>query len=60
MFKGVGKLIDYQLKFHINKDVRPVAQPVRRVPYGLREKVDKKLGELLKFQVAQQSGYHLL
>ena len=26
---GVGKLKDYQLKLHINKDVKPVAQPAR-------------------------------
>ena len=32
----------------MNKDVKPVAQPVRRLPFGLREKVDKKLAELLK------------
>lgn len=48
IFTGVGKLKDYQLKLHVNKDVKPVAQPVRRLPFGLREKVDKKLDELLK------------
>ena len=42
---GVGKVKDYQLKLHLNKDVKPVAQPVRRLPFGLREKVDKKLDE---------------
>ena len=48
VFTGVGKLKDYQLKLHVNKDVKPVAKPVRRLPFGLREKVDKKLDELLK------------
>ena len=32
---GVGKLKNYQLKLHINKDVKPVAQTVRRLPFGL-------------------------
>ena len=41
---GVGKLKGYQLKLHINKDVRLVSQQVRRLPFGLRGKVDQKLG----------------
>ena len=48
MFTGVDKLKDHQLKLHMNKDVKPVAQPVRRLPFGLRNKVDKKLVELVK------------
>ena len=50
---GVGKLKDYQLKLHLNKDVKPVAQPVRRLPFGLREKVDKKLDELLSKDIIE-------
>ena len=51
---GVGKLKDYQLKLHLNKDVKPVAQPVRRLPFGLREKVDKKLDELLSKDIIEE------
>ena len=29
---GVGKLKNYQLKLHINKDVKPVAQVVFKTP----------------------------
>ena len=47
VFTGVGKLKDYQLQLYVNKDVKPVVQPVRRLPFGLREKVNKKLDELL-------------
>ena len=54
VFSGVGKLKDYQLKLHINKDVKPVAQPVRRLPFGLREKVDQKLDELLKEDIIEE------
>lgn len=54
VFTGVGKLKDYQLKLHINKDVKPVAQPVRRLPFGLREKVDKKLDELVKEDIIEE------
>ena len=54
MFSGVGKLKDYQLKLHVNKDIKPVAQPVRRLPFGLRDKVDKKLDELLKEDIIEE------
>ena len=47
ILSGVGKLKNYQLKVHINKDVTPVAQQVRRLPFGLRDKVDQKLDDLL-------------
>ncbi|KAK3700539.1 hypothetical protein QZH41_000759 [Actinostola sp. cb2023] len=46
VFEGVGKLKDCQLKIHVNNEVKPVAQPQRRVPFHVREAVDKKLQEL--------------
>ena len=51
---GVGKLKDYQLKLHINKDVKPVAQPVRRLPFGLRKTVDEKLDDLLSKNIIEE------
>ena len=45
-FQGVGKLTDYQVKIHVNKEVNPVALHPRRVPFSLREKVESKLHEL--------------
>ena len=51
LFNGVGLLKEYELKLHIDDSVKPVAQRVRRVPFGLREKVDKKLDELLKLDI---------
>ena len=66
IFSGIGKLKDFQLKLHVNKSVKPVAQPVRRLPFGLRDKVDKKLDELLEADIIEeipsghiQNGYHL-
>ena len=47
LFPGVGKFKGYKLKLHINEDVTPVAQSARRLPFGLRDKVDEKLDELL-------------
>lgn len=51
---GVGKLKNYQLKLHINKDVKPVAQQVRRLPFGLRDKVDRKLDDLLDKDIIEE------
>ena len=54
VFAGVGKLKNYQLKLHVDKTVQPIAQPVRRLPAGLREKVEKKLDELLEKEIIEE------
>ena len=54
VFSGIGKLADFQLKLHVNRDVKPVAQPVRRLPFGLRDKVDEKLDELLEKDIIEE------
>ena len=51
---GVGKLKDYRLKLHVNKEVKPVAQQVRRLPFGLRDKVDLKLDDLLNKDIIEE------
>ncbi len=45
-FQGLGKLKDKQIDLIIDKDVKPVAQQQRRVPFHLREKVEKELQQL--------------
>ena len=50
----MGKLKDYQAKLHINPEVKPIAQKIRRVPYGLRDKVDKKLDELISMDIIEE------
>ena len=37
VFSGVGKLSGYQLKLHINREVTPIAQKPRRIPYPLED-----------------------
>lgn len=45
LFRGLGKLKDYQVKLHIDEDVQPVAQLHQRVPFHvqkhLKEQLDK-------------------
>jgi hypothetical protein len=54
-FQGVGKLKDFELKIHIDPDVRPVAQSSRRIPFGLRKKVEDKLTELLDADIIEKA-----
>ena len=54
-FQGLGKLKDFQLEIPIDKSVKPVAQPVRRAPFSLRSKVEKKLDELEKLDVIEKA-----
>ena len=50
---GVGKLKDYQVKLHVNPNVPPVAQPVRRTLFSLRDKVKKKVKELVSMDIIE-------
>lgn len=54
VFQGLGKLKAYQLRLHIDENVQPVVQPVRRIPLRRRIKVTKKLEELLKLDVIKK------
>lgn len=58
--KGLGKLKDYQLKIPIDANVEPVARPMRRVPYHLRDKLGKKLDELVALDIIEEvSGLYI-
>ncbi len=43
LFTGVGKLKCPPVKLHINKNIRPVAQPHRRVPFHVRKQLEEQL-----------------
>ena len=46
LFQGVGKMRDVEITFHIDPNVPPVAQPERRIPFHLRNKVADELKRL--------------
>ena len=54
IFSGLGKLKDYQLKIHVDKNVKPIAQPVRRLPFNIRKSVELKLKELEDLDVIER------
>ena len=54
VFQGLGKLKEYQLKLHIDRNVQPFALPVRRIPFSRSAKVTEKLEELLELDVIEK------
>ena len=48
VFSGVGRLKNYQLKLHIDPQVAPVVQKMRRIPFLLKDKVPAKVNELFQ------------
>ena len=53
-FTGIGTLKNYSLKIPIDPDVKPVIQPVRRVAYHLRDKLELKLYELVSQDIIEK------
>ena len=53
-FEGLGKLKDFQLKLYVDENVEPVAQPARKIPFKMREKVESKLKELEDLDVIEK------
>ena len=53
VFNGLEKLNTKQVELHIDKTVDPVAQPLRRTPFNLRNKVDEKVKELIDLDVIE-------
>lgn len=43
LFQGLGKLKNYQVHLHVDKDIPPVAQPHRRVPFHVRKQLEEQL-----------------
>ena len=46
IFQGIGKLKDFQFEIHVDENVRPVAQPPRRIPFHIRKQVEQALDKL--------------
>jgi hypothetical protein len=53
VFLGLEKLKKFQLKLYIDGSVQPVCQPVRRIPFSMREQVATKIDELLRDDITE-------
>ena len=54
VFKGTGKLRGHQVDLLVNPEVKPVAEPPRRIPYHLKDRVDEKVDEMLRSDVIEE------
>ena len=54
VFSGVGRLKNYQSKLHIDLQVIPVVQKMRRIPFSLKDKVTAKVNELLENDIIER------
>ena len=54
LFSGnIGKITDFDVKLHIDKNIKPVAQPERRIPFALRDKVKKEIEKLEQLDIIE-------
>ena len=53
VFQGMGTLNNYELMLHINKDITPIQQPIRRLPFHTEEKVSQELKILQKLDIIE-------
>ena len=59
LFSGIGTLKKYQVKFHINRDVQPIAASARPVPFHLRHKFEKEIESMEKQGIIEEHhGQH--
>ena len=54
LFRGIGKLKDFQVTLHIDESVTPVAQPHRRIPFHMRKKVEQEIASLLQQDIIEK------
>ena len=53
-FEGIGKLTDIQVDLNVDPDFKPVAQPPRRQPFSVREKMEKEIQHLLDQDIIEK------
>ena len=53
VFQGLGKLKDFQLKLYIDESIKLVAQPVRRIPFSMRQQVASMIDELIQADIIE-------
>ena len=54
LFKGTGLLKDYQLKIHLDENIAPVQQPIRRVPFHTKQAISDELERLMKLNIIEK------
>ena len=53
-FDGLGKLKGHVVRLHVDSEVKPVAEPPRRIPYHLESRVQEIVNEMLQNDVIEE------
>ena len=53
LFDRLGKIKGRQIQVKVNPDIKPVAQLVHRIPFGIRKKVEEKIQEMIEMDVIE-------
>jgi transposase InsO family protein len=54
-FTGIGKMSQTQVHLSISKDVEPIAQKARRIPFHLRDKVSSEIQRLKDMDIIEDA-----
>ena len=58
IFKGIGKYKNKEITLNLKANAKPVIQPIRPIPYHLKEKFDATVDEMVKQGIYDEhSGY---
>ena len=55
VFTGIRKMKDTKINLHINHDITPIKQKVRRVPFHLRGKLEEELTRLEEEDIIEEA-----
>jgi hypothetical protein len=53
-FEGIGKMKGVKVDLNIDTDVKPVAQPLRRIPFSVRPKIEEELRRLQEEDIIEK------
>jgi hypothetical protein len=53
-FEGIGKMKGVKVDLNIETDVKPVAQPLRRIPFSVRPKIGEEVQRLLEEDIIEK------
>ena len=53
-FEGTGLLKNFELHLHIDKNITPIQQPIRRVPFHTKEKLSAEIKRLLSQDIIEK------
>lgn len=55
-FSGIGKMTDIQVKLHIDPEVKPIQQKLRRIPFHLRSSLENELERLENLDIIEKAN----